>query len=80
MAHIIAKDKEISSVLTIELGVGFEQIWHLIEQLSDDRRIDLLNQLQAALEEEKLIKPRTDEDQREQAAKAEMNITLQQFK
>lgn len=64
MAHIIAKDKEASSVLTIELGIGFEQIWHLIQQLPDEQRINLLNQLQATLETEKLIKPRTDEDQR----------------
>lgn len=43
--------------------MGFETIWHIVQQLADEKRIELLNKLQAELEAQKLIKPRMDNDQ-----------------
>lgn len=74
-----AIQKETTEVVTVQIEVGFEQLLKMVEQLPDTKRIEFLDTLQAQLEEEKLIEPRTDEAQRKQVQKEKANAVMQRF-
>lgn len=64
MAAVKAIQKETTEVVAVQIDIEFEQLLKMVKQLPEEKRIEFLDTLQAQLEEEKLIKPRTDEDQR----------------
>lgn len=74
-----AIQKETTDVVTVQIEVGFEQLLKMVGQLPDAKRIEFLDILQAQLEEEKLIEPRTDEAQRKQVQKEKANAVMQRF-
>lgn len=79
MAAITGKKEEVKDTITINFTIGFDELLAMVQQLPDAKQVEFLDALQAQLEKEKLIKPRTDEDQRKQAQKEERDAVMQRF-
>lgn len=71
--EVLKKEKTVAEI--VQLDVGFDQIWHLVQQLSIARQIDFLDKLQAELEAGKHIKPRIN-DEEEKSDEKEMLSTF----
>lgn len=64
MKEITIINQTVAPASIIQVAIDFEQLFNLVQQLSNQQQVAFLDKLQAKLEAEKLIKPRTDEDQR----------------
>lgn len=65
---------EATKTTNVQLEISFEQIWTLIQQLTDDKQVELLDKLQERLEKDKIIAIRQD-----RKAQYEKGLTLEQI-
>lgn len=68
------KKKEITLKLDLNIEVSFEQIWDLLQQLSDEKQVEMLDQLQGRLEKDGIIAIRQD-----RKAQYEVGLTIEQM-
>lgn len=66
---------ETTNSVTVNLAVSFDQIWGLIQQLSDEQQVEMLNQLQGRLEKDRIIAIRQD-----RKMQYEQPLTLEQIR
>ena len=66
--------EKVNTDVTVNLKIGFDQIWDLITQLTDDAQVQLLDKLQHRLETDGIILIRQDRKQQYEA-----NLTAEQL-